>query len=150
MKRIALLSLFALMSFATCSSSNSSEAPQQTDKGSFVTLRGKVQNPQNGQISIQELKDAGGAGWSDTIMLKKDNTFEKKVKVSEPGYYRLNFYNIQVVNLILYKNDLEVNVDGGSMSGLSEVKGSPEIDFVREAQAVIQGVEGSPEAMKIN
>jgi peroxiredoxin len=71
------------------------------------------------------------------------------VKVKEPGYYKLNFYNRQAVDLILYKNDLEVNVDGNEAGGFFEVKGSPEIEFIKEAQQTLNGVQSSPEAQKL-
>lgn len=147
-----ILAFFVLTSFMTCSSSGNSEeknVQQGKPEGPYVTIRGKVNYPQQGQIIIQELTEGSG-GWSDTITLKKDNTFVKRVKVSEPGYYRLNFYNAQVMNLILFKNDIEVNVDGNTMTGFSEIKGSPEVEFIRFAQSTIEGVERSPEGVKLN
>ena len=124
---------------------------QQANKGDgqTVTIRGKVGFPQQGgTITIMEITKAG-AGWQDTINLKSNYTFEKKVKVKEPGYYKLNFYNRQAVDLILYKNDLEVNVDGNEAGGFFEVKGSPEIEFIKEAQQTLNGVQSSPEAQKL-
>lgn len=146
--RRSIMAFFVMVSFVTCSSSGSSDKEAQA-QGPFVTIRGKVNFPQAGQITIQELTE-GSTGWSDTIMLKKDNTFVKKIKVAEPGYYRLNFYNAQVLNLILHKNDIEVNVDGNSMNGFSEIKGSPEVDFIRYAQALVQGFDGSPDGIRLN
>ncbi|MBX2966405.1 MAG: TlpA family protein disulfide reductase [Cyclobacteriaceae bacterium] len=90
-----------------------------------------------------------GAGWQDTINLKSDYTFKKKINIKEPGYYKLNFYNRQAVDVILYKNDLEINVDGREASGFFEVKGSPEIEFIKEAQTTINGVQNTPEAQKL-
>lgn len=153
--RGSMLAFFVLISFMTCSSSGNSENKgdsgntEISSQGAYVTIRGKVNYPQAGQITIQELKE-GGTAWNDTITLKKDNTFIKKVKISEPGYYRINFYNTQVLNVILFKNDIEVNVDGNNMTGFSEIKGSPEIDFIRFAQSTIQGVESSPDGVKLN
>jgi peroxiredoxin len=137
------------MAFVTCSSSGKEES---ADDGSWtVTIKGKVLNPGTGQITVSELSEGGGTGgWNDTIMLKKDNTFIKKVSLREPGYYRLNFYNRQVINLILYKNDLELTVDGSDMYGTSEIKGSPDIDFIGKVSAIIQSVQNSPEAAQLN
>lgn len=128
-------------------SSNGQQANK--DEGHVVTIRGKVGFPQQGgTISIIELTKTG-AGWQDTITLKSNYTFEKKVRVKEPGYYKLNFYNRQAVDVILYKSDLEVNVDGRDATGFFEVKGSPEIEFIREAQTIINGVQNTPEAQKL-
>lgn len=136
---------FVLASFVTCSSGK-----EETNDGDwFVTIKGKVLNPQQGTISITELTDSG-EGWNDTIQLKADKTFSKRVKVKEPGYYRLSFYNAQIINVILYKNDLEVSVDGRDPSGLNEVKGSPEIDFIRTANKILNDVQSSPAAADLN
>jgi peroxiredoxin len=134
-----------LFAFVTCSSSGRQEEAQQS--GWEVTINGKVLNPGTGSIEIAEIT-AGGAtdGWKDTIALKEDNTFSKKVWLMEPGYYRLNFYNRQVINLILYKSDLDVTVDGSNMQGASEIKGSPDIDFIVKASAMLQEFQQSPEA----
>jgi peroxiredoxin len=145
--RGSIMICFIVVSFMTCSSSSSERA--NDSEGPYVTIRGKVAFPQQGQIVVQELKD-GATGWSDTIKLKSDNSFVKKVKVSEPGYYRINFYNMQVINLILYKSDLVVNVEGNSMTGNTEILGSPEIEFVRKAQAMEQVMQKSPEGVKLN
>jgi peroxiredoxin/uncharacterized protein YcfL len=138
--------LVSVLLLVGCSSNG-----QQASKGDgqTVTIRGKVGFPQQGgTITIMEITKAG-AGWQDTINLKSNYTFEKKVKVKEPGYYKLNFYNRQAVDLILYKNDLEVNVDGNEAGGFFEVKGSPEIEFIKEAQQTLNGVQSSPEAQKL-
>lgn len=143
-----ILLFFALASFVTCSSSGKKDTPQQSD-GDYVTIKGKVQYPQSGSINISEIAD-GGEGWSDTITLKSDNTFSKRVPIKEPGYYRLNFYNTQVLNVILYKSNLEVTVDGRNMNSFSEIKGSPEIDFIINANKMLNDVQQSPEFTQLN
>jgi peroxiredoxin len=139
----------SIMLFALCFSCSSSGKEETATDGWYVTLKGKVGFPQEGKITIQELKE-GSMGWQDTIKLKSNYTFLKKVKISEPGYYRITFYNKQTVDLILYKSDLEVNVDGNSAQGFSEIKGSPEIEVIRTAQTMLQGVERSPEVTALN
>lgn len=146
MKLSASVVLVSVLMLLGCSSNG-----QQAKKdGSWeVTIRGKVGFPQQGgTISIMEITKAG-AGWQDTINLKSDYTFKKKINIKEPGYYKLNFYNRQAVDVILYKNDLEINVDGREASGFFEVKGSPEIEFIKEAQTTINGVQNTPEAQKL-
>ena len=147
LKGLVLL-LFSCAAFVTCSSTVKEEAGDATWE---VTLKGKVLNPNSGQITISELSEGGGTGgWNDTIVLKSDNSFEKKIKLKEPGYYRLNFYNRQVINLILYKSDLDITVDGSDMYGTSEIKGSPEIDFIGKVTEIIQSVQNSPEVGQLN
>jgi peroxiredoxin len=132
---------FLMLAFCFCCSSASKEEPVQS--GWTVTIKGKVGFPQKGEISIQEMKN-DGTGFKDTIKLKANYTYAKTIKISEPGYYRLSFYNTQTVDLILYKSNLEVNVDGNQQNGFKEVKGSPEIDIIRKAQELIQQGESSP------
>lgn len=120
----------------------------KTDSGWTVTISGKVGHPQQGTISIMELTRTS-TGWQDTIKLKSNYTFSKQIRVKEPGYYKLNFYNRQVVDLIVFKNNLEVNVDGHDPSGFFEVKGSPEIELIQRVQTLIRGFDSTPEAQKL-
>jgi len=127
-------------------SSNGQES--KTISGWDVTISGKVGFPQSGTISIMELKRSG-QGWQDTIKLKSNYTYVKKINLKEPGYYRMNFYNMQTVDVILDKSDLEVNVDGNSTTGFFEVKGSPDIEFIRKIQSIQQAVQTTPEATRL-
>lgn len=113
-----------------------------------VTIRGKVGFPISGEISILELRpDDSGA--KDTIMLKSNYTYEKKIRITEPGYYQLNFYNKQVVSFILDKSDLEINVDGNNPNGFFQVKGSPDQDLINQVQQVMTRVQDSPDLFTI-
>jgi peroxiredoxin len=142
------LLLFALC--LSCATSGKEEAAAQADDGSwYVTIRGKVGYPQTGQILLQEIKD-GSTGWQDTIQLKSDYTFAKKIRMKEPGYYRLNFYNKQMLNVILDKTDIEVNVDGNSQQGFVEINGSPDIDLIQRVQALQGSINSDPAIEQLN
>lgn len=144
---------FAFLLFAlvlSCSTNGKEDKGDQDETGAwYVTVSGKVGFPQSGQIVIQELKD-GGNGWQDTIQLKSDYTFSKRIKMDEPGYYRLNFYNKQMLNLILDRSDVEVNVDGNSQQGFVEVKGSPDIQLIQQVQELQSKVNSDPVVMQLN
>jgi peroxiredoxin len=144
-RRIALCLLFFLFCFS-CSFSTKEDGGSA---GWSITVSGKVGFPQNGQIIIQEIKN-GAAGWQDTVMLKSNYTFSKKINLTEPGYYKLNFFNRQFVDVILYKSNIEVNVDGNDPNGFAEVKGSPEIEVIRKTQVLMREGESSPEIAKLN
>jgi peroxiredoxin len=142
--RVVVFLILALVLFG-CSSNG-----QQAEKGTWnVTVHGKVGFPQQGNITIMELVRSGN-GWQDTIQLKKDYTYSKTIKLKEPGFYRINFYNTQSVDLILGKDNVEVNVDGNNNVGFSEIKGSSEIDFIRKIMTMQQGVMATPEATKLS
>jgi peroxiredoxin len=144
------LKAYSLLLIALCLSCSTNGKEEQEDDGSwYVTVNGKVGYPQSGQITIQELKD-GSAGWQDTIGLKSDYTFSKKVKLEEPGYYRLNFYNKQMVTLILNKDNVHVNVDGNSQQGFAEIKGSSDIDLIQRVQELQAKVNADPAVEQLN
>src|SRR5688572_2451998 len=111
---IRAIFFFSVLILLGCSSSGQ-EKPGK-DGSWVVTVKGKVGYPQNGIISIMELKRSG-KGWQDTILLKSNYTYLKKINLNEPGYYRISFYNQQTVDVILDRGDLEINVDGNNPSG---------------------------------
>lgn len=148
---LTLVCLFLVSAFS-CSGKEAREGaePEQDAASWTVTLHGKVGFPQEGgRIVIQEITD-GGQGMLDTIQLKSDYTFSKKITLTEPGYYRVNFYNTQVLNIILDRSDVEINVDGNSPQGFFEIKGSPDLDLIRRVQELQNAANTSPEMARIN
>ncbi|HRI80298.1 MAG TPA: TlpA disulfide reductase family protein [Cyclobacteriaceae bacterium] len=122
------------------------EVRDQKDAGWEVTIRGKIGFPSKGPIKISEIRPDKAKQWEDTIVLKSNYTFEKKVRIDQPGYYQLNFFNAQFINIVLAKNDLEINADGNSQGGFFEVKGSPDQDLMVKVQKVMSDVQTTPEA----
>ncbi len=148
--RLKACSLLLVALCLSCSTNGKEDLQADPGEGTwYVTMKGKVGFPQQGQITIQELKDGGNA-WQDTITLKGDYTFAKKIKLKEPGYYRINFYNKQMLNLIVHKSDIEVNVDGNSQQGFAEIKGSPDIDLIEEVQELQGKINSDPAAARLN
>ena len=146
----SLFKAYSLLLIALCLSCSTNGKEEQTDAGSwYITIRGKVGHPQSGQIIIQEIKD-GATGWQDTIQLKSNYTFAKKIQLKEPGYYRLNFYNKQMLNVILNKHDIEVNVDGNSQQGFAEINGSPDIDLILKVQELQASINSDPAVDQLN
>jgi peroxiredoxin len=118
------------------------------EAGWEVIVRGKVGFPQQGEIELQEMKQ-DGSGKKESITLSENYTYEKKIRITEPGYYRLSFYGKQVVTFILDKSDVEVNVDGNSAEGFFEIKGSPDQDLITQVQKVMNNVQNSPDLMQL-
>lgn len=144
------LKAFAFLLFALCLSCSTKGKQEQPDDGSwYVTVSGTVQNPQPGQIVIQQLTE-GSSAWQDTVTLKKGNTFSKRIKMTEPGYYRLNFYNKQTLNLILNKDDIKVQVDGSSQQGFVQISGSPDMELIEQVNGLQEKVNSDPEVVKLN
>lgn len=148
MRQIKVLVIFSTMVLGACTS-------QKKENGWEVTVRGKVGFPQSGDIVITQMVQNQEAGqdqrkpFEDTIRLKSNYTFEKRVRLTEPGYYQINFYKQQLINVILDKSDVEVTVDGNSPTGFAEVKGSPDMELIDKVQKMIHDAQGSPEAQAI-
>jgi peroxiredoxin len=53
------------------------------------------------------------------------------------------------VDLILFKSDLEVNVDGSNQNGFREIKGSPEIDLIMQVQQQVADIAKVPKAQEL-
>jgi peroxiredoxin len=128
----------------SCNNTQSKTATTKED-GWKVNIRGKVGFPQNGEIRLSEIRQDQQPPVEDTIRLKSNYTFDKQITIKEPGFYRLNFYNKQFVNVILDKSDIEVNVDGNDSGGFYEVKGSPDIDLINQVQKIMQEAQNSDE-----
>lgn len=145
------LASFLLFAFCfSCSFGTKESAGETATQGSWtVTVSGKVGYPEKGQIIIQEVRN-NALGWQDTINVKSNNTYSKKVPISQPGYYKINFYNKQVVDFILFKSNIEVNADGNAPNGFAEVNGSPEIEVIRKVETLRREAEASPNLAKLN
>ncbi|GHM98608.1 thiol:disulfide interchange protein [Cytophagales bacterium WSM2-2] len=98
------------------------------DNGWDVIVKGKVNYPQQGQITITELRN-DGAGQPQVIELQKSNTFSKTLHLTEPGIYQVDFFKAQRVNIMIDRSTIELNVDGNSPQGAAEIKGSPDHDL---------------------
>ncbi len=135
----------------SCSSSSVSEKDEDSESEPAtweVTVSGKISNPSGTAVKIAEIQE-GQLGPEEQITVNQDGTFSKKVKLSEPGYYRINFYDRQQVDLILFKSDLEVNVDGSNQNGFREIKGSPEIELVMQVQQQVADIAKDPKAQEL-
>ena len=139
MKHILMIFFIAGLSALGCSSS-----PEKNDGGWDIVLSGKVGFPSSGQITIQRMQP-DGLGWKDTIVLKSNFSYAKKIRLTEPGYYQLNFYDRQRLNLILAKTSIEINVDGNNPNGFAEIKGSPDHDLITKVQTLAGEAQNTPE-----
>lgn len=129
---------------------NSKERDNNTKKEGYINLSGTVGFPKaNGLILLEEFT---GSDFKvkDTLTLDENYTYSKNVKVDNPGYYRLNFYNLQHVNVILHRDDIKVSVAGNSQNGFSQVSGSSDHDFIAAVQKASQDFQQSEGVQRIN
>lgn len=102
-----------------------------------VTLKGRVNYPQNGFVTLERFT-IGGLDPYDTITINPDRTFNQFIPLENPGYYRLNFYGKQTTNLILNKDDLEIIADGNAVSGFLDIQGSTELQQLKTLNQFLQ------------
>lgn len=122
----------------------------EPEKGWQITIRGKVGFPKpDGEIRFEKLNASEGTT-PQVVNLKNDYTFEQKLRIEEPGYYRLNFYGTQFVDFIVNKSDLEINVDGNDPNGFVEIKGSPDMDLVNQVQTLMVEAQNNPQMAELN
>ncbi|MDN4164396.1 TlpA disulfide reductase family protein [Cytophagales bacterium LB-30] len=115
--------------------------------GKGIILSGKVNNPVEGQyIVLEEMKERSFDP-IDTLYLGANNTFSHEVNLEAAGFYRLNFYNTQVVNLILDKSNIEVNVDGNNKGGFYEIKGSVDMDHMETINTLMEGFQSKARSL---
>jgi peroxiredoxin len=102
-----------------------------------ITIQGKVENPAGKKIVLQKFT-ANQIEDVATVELKSNNSFSFASTKFAPGFYRLNFFDTQYVNIILNEDDLTVNVDGSDPNGKHEVKGSTEMDQINKIQGIME------------
>lgn len=124
---------------------------KKEEPGHDVTVRGRVNYPGLGQIVLAEMRQNAAPGTirQDTIQLKPDSTFEKTLRIVEPGYYRFDFFQKQVVDVILDRSDLTIHADGNHPGGMVKIEGSPDMDLIDNVQQIVQGARQTPEAIAI-
>jgi len=122
--------------------------PEAVDSGWTIVLSGKVGFPQQGPISIQEIVQ-NGSGRRDTITLRKDYSFAKTLRLTEPGFYNINFFGRQAVNVMLNRSNVELNVDGNNQQGFVEIKGSPDHELINTVQRMMGESQGGAEMMAL-
>ncbi len=115
------------------------------EEGWEVTVSGKIRIPMNkGGILIREIK-ADGKGKVDSVVLKADSTYSKILRITEPGYYQIVFFNRQIISFILDKSNLEINAMGNDPMGSYQIKGSPDQDLINKVQQLMNGIQSSDE-----
>jgi peroxiredoxin len=146
MKRIAFM--FVAVVIAACSNQEKPKS-QSTDGGHDVTISGKIKFPNSGPVTIQELTAKDNA-FTDSIVVASDGSYTKTIHITEPGYYRFDFYNLQSVNLVLDKSDIILNVDGNDQSASFDITGSPDYDLVRGVQEAMQTFQTGADVKQID
>ncbi len=131
-----ILGFLSFLMVLSCSNGQSNGNETDNNEGG-VQISGEVKNPQQGNILLQELQN-NQMVTIDTISLTDDNTFKATVDLREPGFYRLNLYETQMINFILSDSDIQITADGSSQEGIAEVEGSDDTDHFNKVNEIMQ------------
>ncbi len=129
------IAAFCAMSFTACSQSKSSDQEHQ------IRIEGKVNHPVEGESVVLEKVGQSEISPVDTMIVSRDSTFRYGFKNSEPGFYRINFYNRQYVNLILDDESVKVTADGDKPDGDAKVEGSKDTEYLQEVNNIMQDMQ---------
>jgi peroxiredoxin len=125
--------LFAIIVlFISCSS-----AQERNDNG-HKTVSGKIENTGVGYVTLEYFID-GNLEVVDTLTVNDDGTYYSKFVPDEPGYYRLNFYDTQFVNIILTGEPIVVNVNGSGPMAPFEISGSSQMEALDYLNDLMSG-----------
>ncbi len=123
MNKIAFIILPALILFACQGHTQSNEST--TTEEATITLKGVIQNPQEGEINLYQLNNGGRQDFAK-LTADADGIFSAEIPVNEPGFFIINFYDKQEGVLVLSDKNVDLMVDGSNAAGLFEVNGSEE------------------------
>ena len=118
----------------SCTQGQSGDYPIEDD----VKIEGKINYPQEDNYVVLEEIGQSEVSVVDTLSVSADSTFQYSLQNVEPGFYRLNFYGQQYVNLILDDENVQVTVDGNSPDGFAEVTGSTDTEYFNEVTNIMQ------------
>ncbi|BDD08817.1 thiol:disulfide interchange protein [Fulvitalea axinellae] len=111
----------------------SCDKKSSTVNSNEISISGKITHPDSlGVVTLEKLT-SHFPEVIDTLATGSENTFSYKLMYKHPGFYRLNFYNTQYVNIVADGYDLNITADGDNPQGKATVKGSPSMDLLRAA-----------------
>lgn len=124
LKTYNILLVFLIGLVAGCQSEVGSD-------GSGPKLSGEVTYPREGLVLLEKYGESDISVY-DTIEVNSNGSFSQIIEVDAPGFFRLNFYDIQMVDILIGTEDLEIMADGNDPNGQSAVTGSKDMEYFQE------------------
>lgn len=132
--------LFILISAYGCTEGQSL-SNTSTYSAQQVRIEGKVLHPMSSGYLVLERIGRSDISVVDTLIVTSDSTFRYSLNGNEPGFYRLNFYDRQYVNLILDDENVFITADGDRPDGEVEVTGSTDTDYFYSVNDIMRGMQ---------
>nr|WP_262919032.1 TlpA disulfide reductase family protein [Tunicatimonas sp. TK19036]WKN35497.1 TlpA disulfide reductase family protein [Tunicatimonas sp. TK19036] len=131
--------IYTLLLFSSYScTEGQSTTSTETINSNQVRIEGKVRHPlKAGHLVLERI---GGSEISvvDTLIVTSDSTFRYSLHDIQPGFYRLNFFDRQYVNLVLSNENVRITADGDRPDGEVEVTGSTDTDYFYAINNIMQ------------
>ena len=112
-----------------------------------VTISGNYENPVEDQLVKIELIMNNELTVIDSFQLAPTGVYERTIRVNEPSFYRLNFYDRHVTNMILSDSDIQLVKDENDPRGGYKVAGSKDMDYIYELTTLKQDFEKKVQAL---
>lgn len=136
-------SFSAVIIFFTLLSCTSAKDNSDND----ITISGKIENVGVGDVILEHF-----SGQQllvvDTLTVNEDGNYFSYYLPDEPGYYRLNYYQTQFVNILFTGKPIIVNVDGSNPTAFFEILNSEEMTYLTELNSIMENFQ--KEAQQIN
>lgn len=133
-----LFSVISVFLFLSCT--------KQAQERNKIQVVGEVEFPTGqGVISFGQIAAGDEVINSRTIDLVENKYFSFDVEVSTPDYYVLNFYDRQIIYLILSDSDIYIKAHGADPLGPARIQGSKEHDILTRYRVMIDSLEGQQE-----
>ncbi|MCG8475465.1 MAG: AhpC/TSA family protein [Cytophagales bacterium] len=109
-----------------------------SQKSNTIHISGKISHPSpSGFVVLERITD-NQLIQIDTLSIGTDSTFSYDLSYDYPGFYRLNFYNTQMVDFIAEHYDLVIRTEGNNPNGTSTIEGSPAMDLLEEVNKTME------------
>jgi len=108
-----------------------------TEPGIAVT--GQLENKGEGAVILNKY-NVNGFEPVDTIFIGENNSFRFFVEVTEPEFFRLNFFGRQQVNFILdgSEDEVVINAHGTDANGTFDIIGSEQSNHLAQIDSLIK------------
>ncbi|MDF9799735.1 peroxiredoxin [Catalinimonas alkaloidigena] len=136
--RYCIIIILGTYLFTACSQSRSNGQQQSPKKNGHVQIEGSINHPSDKGYVVLEKIGENNIDIVDTLMVSSDSTFRYSLDNNAPGFYRLNLYDKQYVNLILDDEDVNIVADGNRPDGFVEVSGSTDTDHFYEVNELMR------------
>ncbi len=133
MKKLSIVILVIALVIAGCG-----ENQNQSTNGVHIT--GKVERPIEGEDVV--IAKFGGTGWQpvDTIEVAPSGEMDFYVDVKSADFYRISFYNRQMVNMVLdsLTEEVEIMLEGDNPQGEVSIKGSKHTAYIQQIEGKLK------------